>query len=102
MLVGMGIRKALEFLMKDYLSAQNPEEAEAIQKKRLGQVISDHVDDQRIKDCAKMAAWLGNDETHYVRKWVDKDLRDLKLLMELTAHWISMDLLTQQYKSDMM
>lgn len=26
------------------------------------------------------AAWLGNDETHYVRKWPEKDVKDLKSL----------------------
>jgi hypothetical protein len=44
---------------------------------------------------------LGNDETHYVRKWADKDLNDLKNLISLTRHWIEMDQLTKDFVKDM-
>ena len=42
------------------------------------QVISRYIDDSNIKNVAKRAVWLGNDETHYIRKWEDKDLSFLK------------------------
>ena len=54
-----------------------------------------------MKECAKRAAWLGNDETHYTRKWEDKDVKDLKLLVHLTVNWIDNVLLTQKYISEM-
>ena len=41
-----------------------------------------------IKAVAKRAVWLGNDETHYVRKWEEKDVQDLKGLIRLTILWI--------------
>jgi hypothetical protein len=44
---------------------------------------------------AKRAAWLGNDETHYIRKWEDKDLDDLKKLIKLTVLWIEMEQMTK-------
>jgi hypothetical protein len=50
---------------------------------------------------AERATWLGNDETHYVRKWEDKDINDLKILIKVTLHWIEMELLTEQYKTEM-
>ena len=50
---------------------------------------------------AKGAIWLGNDETHYERKWVDKDIDDLKTLIDLTLHWINYETLTEQYKESM-
>jgi hypothetical protein len=34
---------------------------------------------------AKRAIWLGNDETHIVRKWEKKDLQDLKSLICITV-----------------
>ena len=49
----------------------------------------------------KRAVWLGNDETHYVRKWEDKDISDLKRLIKLTVNWIENNLLTQDYMSTM-
>lgn len=98
---GMGYRKALEFLVKDYLCSKYPDKQDEIKTRFLGQCIRDYVDDPRIRDCAEMATWLGNDETHYQRRWVDKDIDDLKMLIQLTLHWISSALLTEQYKSSM-
>ncbi len=48
-----------------------------------------------------MAAWLGNDETHYERRWVDKDVEDLRRLIDITCHWIEMNVLTAQYRQEM-
>jgi len=55
----------------------------------------------RVKQMARRAAWLGNDETHYSRKWEDKDLHDLKKVLELTTDWISMEELTKSVIAEM-
>ena len=98
---GPGYRKAFEFLIKDYLVNKKTEVLEVIQKKRLMQCIDDFIDDQNIKSCAKRAAWLGNDETHYYRIWGDKDLSDLKTLIDLTLHWIEKEALTKKFDEEM-
>lgn len=100
-LVGIGLRKALEFLIKDFSVHQHPDETEKIKSMMLGPCINAYVTDQNVKDCAKRAAWLGNDETHYIRKWEDKDISDLKLLVRLTTNWVDNVLLTQKYVADM-
>jgi hypothetical protein len=100
-LAGMGYRKALEFLMKDYLIKKFPEKANKIEEKLLGACINEFVIDPNIKIVAKNAAYLGNDQTHYVRKWPDKDINDLKVLIQLTIAWITMEVLTQKYKDEM-
>lgn len=100
-LVGVGLRKALEFLVKDYLIGQHPNKKNEIEKTMLGPCIADNVDDSRLKQCAQRAAWLGNDETHYVRKWTNKDVSDLKTLIHLTVLWIEQIHLTNQYLSAM-
>jgi hypothetical protein len=82
---GMGYRKALEFLIKDYLISKSPSNKDEIEQKLLGKCINDYIDDTRIKEMAKKAAWLGNDETHYVRKWEGKNLEDLKRLIQITV-----------------
>ncbi len=101
LLCGPGYRKALEFLIKDYLSFLRPDDAEAIKKLFLGKCISDYVEDARVREVAKRANWLGNDETHYVRTWEGKDLSDLKTLIKLSVHWIQMDILTKNILKDM-
>lgn len=86
---GVGYRKALEFLIKDYvMQGMDEHTAEKIKKLPLAKCIDDYVDDEMVKAVAKRAVWLGNDETHYVRKWEDKDVQDLKGLIRLTILWI--------------
>jgi hypothetical protein len=97
---GPGYRKSLEFLIKDYLISTNEHPEDDIKGKFLGDCIK-LIQDGRIRFCAERATWLGNDETHYVRKWEEKDITNLKELIDLTVHWISMELITQKYKAEM-
>ena len=98
---GPGYRKALEYLIKDYCIQKNPDDSEAIKKSFLGNVIDSYISDPQIKNNAKRAAWLGNDETHFERKWNDKDIDDLKTLIQLTVNFIHSDWLTDKYKREM-
>jgi len=100
-LVGIGLRKALEFLVKDYAIAENPGSEVEIRNNLLGNCINQYVTDPNVKECAKRAAWLGNDETHYTRKWEAKDVNDLKLLVRLTVNWIDNSMLTKKYIAEM-
>ena len=100
-IAGVGYRKALEFLVKDYCIKRHPDSAKEIKKKFLGKCIEEYVDDGNVKTCAKRAAWLGNDETHYVRKWEGKDIEDLKKLIQLTMNWIQSDILTRNLAEEM-
>jgi|ERR1700690_1219284 len=101
MIAGPGYRKALEFLIKDYLCLARPKDTEQIQKIQLGPCIENYVDNDKVRATAARAAWLGNDETHYARKWEDKDLNDLKKLVDLTVHWIEMEEMTASVIKDM-
>lgn len=98
---GVGYRKALEFLIKDYCIHKKPDNEERIKSSLLSAVINEHVDDANLKNCAQRAAWLGNDETHYVRKWEDKDISDLKLLIDLSCVWVRSNVLTEKYLQEM-
>lgn len=100
---GPGYRKALEFLIKDYLinNLSDLEEIKKIKNEFLGICIDKRITEERIKAVAKRAVWLGNDETHYVRKWEEKDLQDLKNLINLTVHWIEIEMTTRQLLDDM-
>jgi hypothetical protein len=83
-IAGIGYRKALEFLIKDYCTtSMNEGEKSAILHKNLTKVIKDDLKDPKIISYCEKAVWLGNDETHYVKKWADKEIKDLKLLLEV-------------------
>jgi hypothetical protein len=94
---GVGYRKALEHLIKDFCIFEHPKKEESIKKSLLMACIKTHIEDRNILECAKRAVWLGNDETHYVRKWDSKDISDLKRLTNLVCHWISSHLITKEY-----
>jgi len=98
---GVGYRKALEFLIKDYLIELKPNDKGKILKKGLGNCINEDIEDSNIKEVAKRATWLGNDETHYVREWGDKDLQDLKKVIDLVVYWIEYMVRTKQLVEDM-
>jgi hypothetical protein len=98
---GVGYRKALEFLIKDYIISKDSELKETVEKLLLGKCINDYIKNDRIKDISKRAVWIGNDETHYVRKWIGKNIQDLKLLIDLTVHWIETEALTDKMISSM-
>lgn len=83
-ITGVGYRKALEFLIKDFAGHKYPDQQSKILSTPLASCIKLFIDDPRIKKVAERAVWLGNDETHYLRKWSDKDIHDLKLLIQLT------------------
>ncbi|MBZ5551076.1 MAG: hypothetical protein LAO21_00035 [Acidobacteriia bacterium] len=100
-LVGIGLRKALEFLVKDFACHEAPEKTKMILEAPLAVCIYKYVADSNVQACAKLATWLGNDETHYTRKWEDKDINDLKRLVRLTVNWVDNVLLTKKYVSEM-
>lgn len=100
-LVGIGLRKSLEFLIKDFACLQHTGKEEEIRLALLSACISKYINDVNVKECAKRAAWLGNDETHYTRRWDDRDISDLKLLVRLTVNWIENVMLTQKYMVEM-
>jgi len=100
-LTGIGLRKSLEFLIKDFLISQNRENEQTIKSSTLSQCINNFIDDNNLVEISKRAAWLGNDETHYVRKWEDKDISDLKILTRLTVNWIHNIILKDKYIAEM-
>lgn len=91
---GMGYRKALEYLVKDFAIHTHPDQRHEIEspKLTLGQCIDKYIDSQKIKTMAKASSWIGNDETHYTRKHEDYDVQDLKCFIKTTAAFIEYEL----------
>ena len=88
---GIGYRKALEYLVKDYLCHKFPADEEAIKAEALGQSLR-RIEDGRIQTLAQRATWIGNDETHYVRKHEDLDVKTMKTFIQAMIHFIDSEL----------
>lgn len=92
---GMGYRKALEFLIKDFLIYKVPNNKDSIESQPLSQCIKTLANDYpKLGIVAERATWLGNDEAHYVRKHIDYDLETLKSLIAATIAYIDLELIT--------
>lgn len=89
---GMGYRKSLEFLIKDYAIAFNPDKEADIAKSLLSPCINEYIDNKRIKSLATASAWIGNDETHYTRKHEDYNIEHLKLFISAVVSYIDSEL----------
>jgi transcription elongation factor Elf1 len=101
---GMGYRKALEFLIKDYLKYNITECSEytneQVENTALRNCIKQWIENPKIKSVSEKATILGNDETHYRRKWGDKDVADLKALIKLTINYIQMEIDFIKYENE--
>lgn len=82
---GIGYRKSLEFLIKDFAIFKFPDEEANIVNPNfsLSNCIDKYIDDEDVKDLCKKSAWIGNDFAHYTSKHEDFDLEDLKTLINL-------------------
>ncbi len=104
---GMVFRKSLEFLVKEFAkngleNVDNKKETlNEIDKMPLASCIKKYINDPNTKSMAERTAWLGNDETHYLRKWPEKDINDLKVLLKLTINSIENQLLINKYQEEM-
>ena len=100
-IAGPGYRKAFEFLVKDYAKSLKPDDSERIEKLFSGNVVNEFITDPRIQAVAKRALWIGNDEIHYLRKWVAHDIDDLITLIKLAINWVEIERLSQSYTEEM-
>ena len=87
-IVGVSLRKSLEFLVKDFAIYRNPEDADKIKRSTLNNVIQAYYKDlPTLKVVADTARKIGNDETHYYRKYTDVDVEDLLgLVRNFSSH----------------
>ena len=95
---GIGYRKALEYLVKDFLCHVDPDHEEEIKKELLGPSIR-RIHDPRIKTLAERSVWIGNDETHYVRKHEDLDVNDMKRFIIAMVRYVDAELAFEDAES---
>jgi hypothetical protein len=98
-IAGLGYRKSLEFLIKDFAIHEHPDSTEDIKKLPLSQCIKQYISDDRIKTLAERSAWIGNDEAHYLRKQTDRDVNDMKSFIKAIVYFIGMLFITEDAAS---
>lgn len=98
-IAGIGYRKALEFLVKDYCKHTHPEKGAEIECLPLGKCISDYIENRSITTLASRAVWIGNDETHYTRKLEGRDISDMKTFIRALVHYVGMELTVEDAAS---
>lgn len=80
-LAGMGYRKSIEFLITDYLLAYTPKGVTIEWIKDPNTSLSKKISklkNERLKQLSRAISFIGNDETHYVKRNPDYDIQDLK------------------------
>lgn len=94
-IAGLGYRKALEFLVKDFAIHQHPDDEDKVKSMPLSQCINSYINNDHIKTLATRSAWIGNDEAHYIRKQEDRDVQDMKSFIQAIVYFIGMILITE-------
>lgn len=95
---GMGYRKALEFLIKDYALSLSPSEETEILKAPLSACIKKFINDDRLKTLATASTWIGNDETHYIKKNPNYGIESQKIFINAFVTFIDSNLAYLQAK----
>lgn len=98
-IAGMGYRKSLEFLIKDYAIHFHPDKEDEIKAMFLSACINAYIDSPKIKALAERSVWLGNDETHYVRKHPDLNVDDMKRFIKACYNYIESELTLEEVES---
>lgn len=96
-LSGFGYRKALEFLIKDYLIKNKMNDGQKIKSDSLNNCIK-RLNDSDLQNVSRISTGIGNDSTHYVLENPDLGLDDLKNYLDVTAQYIAFKLRAQTAK----
>ncbi|MDD6906317.1 hypothetical protein ACQRC6_06450 [Peptoniphilus sp. SGI.035] len=81
-LAACGYRNSIEILIKDYAIKVLKENPEEVVKKSLFKAIEDYLP-KDLLNTADVVRILGNDNTHYLRKYKDIDFPKLKNYLEI-------------------
>ena len=81
-IMGIGYRKAFEFLIKDFGLFLKPDDSEKISSMSLGDSIK-LIFDEKERAIMEKTGWIGNDETHFEKKHPSFDCADLKAMIKI-------------------
>lgn len=96
-IVGIGYRRSLEFLIKDYAIKCHQDDEITIKSMPLVKCVEKYAPDDKTKELLLRATWIGNDFAHYETKHEEIDLNDLKKLISLSVDAIEKDIKIKNY-----
>ena len=82
-LAAIGFRTSLEILIKDYAITELNLSEDDVAKKNLFNAISEYLNQDNLIKTADVIRILGNDFTHYERKYPEHDFELLKGYMNI-------------------
>ena len=82
-LAAIGFRTALECLVKDYAIKELHKDREEVVSKKLFGAIGDYLGERELVATADVVRILGNDYTHYERKYPQHDYELLKSYLQI-------------------
>ena len=86
---GMGLRKSMECLVKDYAVYTSQDTEEKISRKNLAECISCYIQDSDIQTLATSCRKIGNNETHWKNENDISDIRLMEQVMECIITYIA-------------
>ncbi len=89
---GMALRKAFEWLVKDYALYLFPEAEDLIAAKKLAGCIDAYIDNPRIKHLATSCRLIGNNETHWKNSNSPEDLELLEKVLDAVIYYIQTEI----------
>ena len=95
-IAGMGYRKAIEYLVKDWAIQNNGKDKEKILGQWLSAIIKDYFSGD-LKEILERATWLGNDQTHYNKLFEEYNINHLKDLIDLIMVELDRDFKKRHY-----
>lgn len=90
LICGMGYRKALEFLITDYLIENKPDLEEKLKKPNVFLSKKINMLPEKMQNLARVMSWIGNDETHVIKQNDDLSIEDMKNFMASFVVYIEM------------
>lgn len=79
----MGYRAALEVLLKDYAIRALGRDEKAVARSKLADLIVEVFHEQELVNCADVVRLLGNDYTHFQRRYTDVDFVNIRRYLDL-------------------
>jgi hypothetical protein len=95
-IAGMGYRKAIEYLVKDWAIHLNQNDKDKILGQWLSAVIKDYFFGD-LKEILERATWLGNDQAHYNKLFEEYNINHLKELIDLIMVELDREFKKRQY-----
>ena len=92
-IAAVGMRSALEVLVKDYALNELKKPIDEIRKKSLCDAVGDYLDQKDLVAAADVVRILGNDYTHYERKYPQLDFELLEKYMDIFIKLVETKLL---------